>query len=105
MRRLVELTTTLTAVVLFVSVALVGAHGHGDHSVDPAMSPTEIVSRPVLPRPSSSAMAMSDAEQSYFGYPEHARWMYVHIVAMTLAWVFVLPPGTWSRRGVVPAIL
>lgn len=104
MRGLIGLTTTLAAVVLLRGVTLVGAHDHGDHSVDgvaPTMSPTEVVSRPVLPSPSPTATAMSDADQSYFGYPQHAGWIHAHIAIMTVAWVFVLPPGAPSFVRIV----
>ena len=66
------------------------AHG-GEEHMDMDMS---------MDSAQSSADAPADlpvGNLTYFGLPEHAGAMYGHIVLMVLAWVVILPVGTFQN--------
>lgn len=68
----------LSAVVLGLSPATLA---HGDEGMDMGGGDD-------APKPDPESYP-----PTYFTHPEHQGLMYAHIAFMTVAWVFLLPPG------------
>jgi len=95
-------SSTAAAALLLLGLALtVSAHEDGSHmgtavGVDMDMSLSESLSNITM---SNSTIA---APINYFRHPEYSYMMLVHIILMTLSWVFVLPIGNSLRNPKMP---
>ncbi len=76
-----------------VSVAL--AHGH-DENARMEMSNCMNISEVACPH-SSIFNSTETGSPSYFRHPEYSGLMLLHIVLMSIAWIFVLPLGMQSH--------
>lgn len=43
------------------------------------------------PPPSLPSHEVVTGEETYFQYPEHTVWIFLHILTMSVAWTFILP--------------
>jgi protein-S-isoprenylcysteine O-methyltransferase Ste14 len=85
--------SVLAGVVLFDLVSVTLAHGHDE---DASMEMSSGMNISEVPRP--HIYNITDmGPPSYFRHPEYSGLMLLHIVLMTMAWIFVLPLGTSSH--------
>ena len=89
----IELLRIITTTALLGTWSLAGAHGHehDDGAYNVSMHTTS-----AQPASTSSTHAYSDGPQSYFGYTTDTGLIYAHIIFMVIAWIFVLPLGTFA---------
>jgi hypothetical protein len=72
--------TTAAAALLLGSLPIVAAHG-GGHAQTKQDNVPAIDAEP------------QNATPTYFRHPDHAGWMYAHLILMIVGWVVVLPPA------------
>lgn len=88
MQPLSQRIANLAVVVLLGLASVAAAHGHGEDMKmemgEPAMSRPAIATTSVTP---------NTGPESYFQYAEHSGLLVVHILLMTVGWVFILPIG------------
>ncbi|KAI9884859.1 MAG: hypothetical protein M1823_003341 [Watsoniomyces obsoletus] len=93
MRQPLGSRTLQGAVILLGIWSLVRAHGHDEDGVVREIAATVAAGAPPQLLPSSSSTNISETAPSYFNYQTHGSLLYAHIVFMSIAWVFVLPPA------------
>jgi len=82
----------IAGTVLLGLIPLAVAHGD-DH--DGNMKMDMSAAQPPIPHSNSTVAGPG----SYFQYGEHTGLMFLHILLMTVAWVFVLPIGGCLKRN------
>jgi hypothetical protein len=75
---------TLVGIILLGLLSFTAAHGN-DEDMDMNMA------IPVASRPTLVASANATAPATYFNYGEKSGLMLMHILLMTIAWIFILP--------------